>query len=535
MNVHNKRFKLSLIATCLLMFNLLSSVYAEEESDKTLAVSINSFNKSSVVYAHYDSTTSILTLPSVVVDSSIFYQLTLKLTTTSPTILELIGATVLSDSAQYFASYDSNNLILTISNFSIDNAFYSAQLKRDTSLAGYQFELVSLQSDSSYKVVDTGQSNCYTSSGSSVNCSASGQDGAYTINIPSYTNNDDGTISDNITGLVWQKNPDTNGDGTIDSTDKLTQAAAVSYCSNLILANQSDWRLPDIKTMYSLIDFSGEDVSNYSGSDSSGLNPFINNNYFDFAYGDSSVGERLIDVQYATSTLYVSTTMNGDETMFGVNLADGRIKGYPITIGNNGKTFSVQCVRGDENYTTNNFIDNNDNTVSDKASTLMWQKNDSLLTKEWDAAISYCESDNTAGYLDWRLPNAKELQSILDYSRSPDTTDSAAINAIFDSTSMINEEGVKDWGSYWSSTTHLNSDGSGDNAVYVSFGRAMGYMNKQWLDVHGAGAQRSDPKSSSTGLNLSYETVIDANGNTAIIHGPQGDVVRINNYVRCVR
>jgi len=42
------------------------------------------------------------------------------------------------------------------------------------------------------------------------------------------------------------------------------------------------------------------------------------------------------------------------------------------------------------------------------------------------------------------------------------------------------------------------------------------------LDVHGAGAQRSDPK---TGDAADY-----AGG-----HGPQGDVVRIDNYVRCVR
>jgi hypothetical protein len=45
-------------------------------------------------------------------------------------------------------------------------------------------------------------------------------------------------------------------------------------------------------------------------------------------------------------------------------------------------------------------------------------------------------------------------------------------------------------------------------------------MNGEWLDVHGAGAQRSDPK----------EGVPNPYG-----HGPQGDVVRIYNYVRCVR
>jgi len=55
----------------------------------------------------------------------------------------------------------------------------------------------------------------------------------------------------------------------------------------------------------------------------------------------------------------------------------------------------------------------------------------------------------------------------------------------------------------------------------VSFGRAMGYMNR-WVDVHGAGAQRSDPKA---GDPADYPTG----------HGPQGDAIRIYNHVRLVR
>ena len=69
----------------------------------------------------------------------------------------------------------------------------------------------------------------------------------------------------------------------------------------------------------------------------------------------------------------------------------------------------------------------------------------------------------------------------------------------------------------------------GNAAVYVCFGRALGWMQfppgrgaYRLLDVHGAGAQRSDPRS----------------GNPADYlrgRGPQGDVIRIDNYVRCVR
>jgi hypothetical protein len=47
-------------------------------------------------------------------------------------------------------------------------------------------------------------------------------------------------------------------------------------------------------------------------------------------------------------------------------------------------------------------------------------------------------------------------------------------------------------------------------------------MDGEWYDVHGAGAQRSDPKS---GDSADWPT-----GN-----GPQGDAIRIYNMVRLVR
>lgn len=52
-------------------------------------------------------------------------------------------------------------------------------------------------------------------------------------------------------------------------------------------------------------------------------------------------------------------------------------------------------------------------------------------TLNWEEALAWSERLNFAGHSDWCLPNAKERQSIVDYSRSPDTTGSTAINPIF--------------------------------------------------------------------------------------------------------
>lgn len=365
-----------------------------------------------------------------------------------------------------------------------------------------------------YLIVDTEQENCFNNT-SAVHCPAdgaafSGQDAQYNGNQPNYSDNGDGTITDNVTGLMWQQDPG----------EKMTYDQAVAGTSGSTLAGYSDWRLPTIKELYSLIQFDGLDPS---GSNVSNLAPFIDTDYFNFEYGDESAGERLIDSQWATSTKYVSTTMNGNETMFGVNFADGRIKGYPTQMGPGGqpKTFFVIYVRGNMAYGENSFVDNADGTISDNATGLTWTQSDNASGITWEAALNYCESLDIAGITDWRLPNVKELQSIVDYSRSPDTTNSAAIDPFFSISTITNEAGQNDYPAFWTSTTHANPH-SGGNAAYVNFGRSMGYMNGRWMDVHGAGAQRSDPK---TG---------DPN-DWSEGHGPQGDAIRIYNYVRCVR
>jgi len=369
-----------------------------------------------------------------------------------------------------------------------------------------------------YPVIDTDQSTCFGNI-DPITCPTFGQefygqDAQHDGIQPAYQDNGDGTVSDLATGLMWQQDPGSN---------KYTYAQAVANASGITLGGHNDWRLPTIKELYSLILFSGTDIS---GDPTGNMIPFIDTNYFVFAYGDTNAGERLIDSQYASSTLYVG---DGSNLLFGVNFADGRIKGYGLSLHGSDKTFFVMYVRGITNYGVNSFVDNGNDTISDLSTGLIWQKNDSGVSQSWQQALAYVETLYLADYSNWRLPNSKELQSIVDYTRSPETTASPAINPIFNSTQITVEDGSLDYPFYWASTTHETWNGKGGSAVYIAFGEALGWMevppgSGQWklLDVHGAGAQRSDMK---TGNPADYP-----HG-----HGPQGDVVRIYNYTRAVR
>jgi hypothetical protein len=370
-----------------------------------------------------------------------------------------------------------------------------------------------------YPVVDTGQMYCYDAA-QSIPCPAegeafSGQDGQYPGIQPNYYDNGDGTITDLNTGLMWPQN----------SGQKMTYAQATAGAAAFNLGGYSDWRLPTIKELYSLIVFSGTDPGNCEKSaDCPDLVPFITSGIFDFQYGNPETGERLIDAQYISSTPYIGQGAGG-ELVFGVNFADGRIKGYgtgPMEGQEGDKAFFVLYVRGDSGYGVNQFVDNGDGTVTDEATGLTWMQTDSQQAIAWQEALATCQDLSWAGFEDWRLPNAKELQSIVDYSRSPDTTNSAAIASLFNSTPLTNEAGNPDYGFYWTSTTHVNRQTGGNAAAYLAFGRALGYMGGAWVDVHGAGSQRSDPKAGDPGM---YPTG----------RGPQGDAIRILNFARCVR
>jgi len=95
----------------------------------------------------------------------------------------------------------------------------------------------------------------------------------------------------------------------------------------------------------------------------------------------------------------------------------------------------------------------------------MWNQADASAT--WEFAITGCEGSTVAGYTNWRLPDIKELQTIVDYTQSSP----AIIGTLFPGTSSSR---------YWSSTTGSTTT----NAKWINF-------SDGWIAEFGKGTSYS--------------------------------------------
>jgi len=161
-------------------------------------------------------------------------------------------------------------------------------------------EIMDLLKSTYTRVPKTGQTGCWNSSGVSISCTGTGQDGEYQLGVSPeheptagttgaytvygwagtrFTDNGDGTVSDNLTGLIWLKNANCAG------TYNKNWATALSYSNALYdgctscfgtsgdcgLSDGSsvgDWRLPNVNELHSLVDLRWNDppVPNTAGT-----------------------------------------------------------------------------------------------------------------------------------------------------------------------------------------------------------------------------------------------------------------------------
>ena len=156
----------------------------------------------------------------------------------------------------------------------------------------------------SFGLPDTGQDVCYGFVEKQIwveipcaEATCPGQDGFHETGCPSegrFVDNADGTVTDNCTGLMWQKD-------TGNAGKSLTCCDALAYCENLSLGGGlvawDDWRLPNVRELQSIVDYGrvrpsidpvfGALSSAYCSSTSLAGNPELAwNVYFDRGFVD---------------------------------------------------------------------------------------------------------------------------------------------------------------------------------------------------------------------------------------------------------
>ncbi|MCX6245519.1 MAG: DUF1566 domain-containing protein [Bacteroidetes bacterium] len=270
-------------------------------------------------------------------------------------------------------------------------------------VAGATFFQANAQKLVSFRLQDSGQTGNYSSS--------EGEDSDFIINPPSYTDNGDGTITDNNTLLMWQKTD--GGEMTIEN--------AITYCNNLTLAGYTDWRLPTGIELFS--------INNYNS-----VNPALDSNFF-----------TRTQAQY----WWTSERQADDITKVWVVNAGGGIGAHPKTetISAGGvKYFHVRAVRTlvTTTFAVPHFTDDGDDMVKDNFTGLTWQQIQSTNTMTWEEALAYSKTVSLGGKTDWRLPNVKELQSL---------NDPALMKPSFNKTFFPEISS----GNYWTSTTLLQN------------------------------------------------------------------------------
>jgi hypothetical protein len=114
--------------------------------------------------------------------------------------------------------------------------------------------------------VQTGQTTCYDNTGAAIDCAGTGQDGETQAGAShSFVDNGDGTITDEVTGLMWEKHSD--DDSIHDRDNRYTFADAVgvkiAMLNSEAFAGYDDWRLPNRNELGTLINFGATSPATY--------------------------------------------------------------------------------------------------------------------------------------------------------------------------------------------------------------------------------------------------------------------------------
>jgi hypothetical protein len=290
---------------------------------------------------------------------------------------------------------------------------------------------------------------------------APGDDGYVQAGInwpnPRFRDNGDGTVTDYLTGLMWLKDGSCLKNNWTSALQTISafNSSSVEYNCQGYEAGYSDWRLPDIKELGSLINYGQSNLAVWLNSIG-----FQNIRYSSYWSSTTYQGQ--------TSNAWLVNMNNGAEITgakvysYYVMPVRSALSGTPYEIPKTGQT--VSYASGDDGYVEAGnswpavrFTDNGDGTMTDNLTGLMWLKDAGCLSKNWSSALTTIAGINTnptgyscqeyaASYSDWRLPNVNEIESLINFGDA-------------NSTSWLGSQGFMNVKSsyYWSSTTYQNN------------------------------------------------------------------------------
>lgn len=306
----------------------------------------------------------------------------------------------------------------------------------------------------------TGQTNCYNMAGAIIACSDTGQDGDVQAGAswpdPRFTpgtGTEAQCITDNLTGLMWPKN----GNLALGTWNE-----AIDYANNFSLCGHSDWRLPNVNELNSLIQASEPDNGHWLM-----LQGFTDVQLYHYWSSTSTTdpGQAWIVNMYGHVENRASVDFDFKDLYYYLWPVRGGQDGPSgsLVIWRTGQTISYH--KGDDGdlqmgvaWPSPRFTDHGDGTVTDNLTGLMWTQDGNMpgppacgphVIKNWQGALNHVKCLNAQkylGYPDWRLPNKTELFSLIDRSQFLPAVPKAAP---FD---------VKPYW-YWSSTTLADSTG----------------------------------------------------------------------------
>jgi len=343
----------------------------------------------------------------------------------------------------------------------------------------------------------TGQGACYDQDGNVVPCTGTGQDGDTKVGVswpnPRFTNNGDGTMTDNLTGLMWLKDANcmktnyasfdqdyVHGDGEVYWQTALDFVAGMNSGSYPnCAAGHTDWHLPNINELMSL--FNAGYYEAQAGSCQ----------YWTCFGGDQwlmSKGFLNVDQRLWTSNSpgnsdyawifdlgggYLIQDAKNDPNRYRFHAWPVRIanKTAPARVWKTGVTVSYYpgddgAVQAGVPWPSSRFTDNLDGTVTDELTGLMWLKDANCIATQygsfdnddtpgdgnvtWQHALDFVKGMNNGtytncnkGYVNWRLPNIKELHSLVDFFSNPGYPPFPPGYNVFSNF----------WGAFWSSTS----------------------------------------------------------------------------------